>query len=63
MVFDDILADIEGNKKLSPIVSKLLLRGTKLSISLVFTSQSYLKGTKTKKLNATHFLSWKYLMN
>ena len=57
MVFDDILADIEGNKKLSPIVSKLLLRGKKLSISLVFISQSYLKGTKTKKLNATHFLS------
>ena len=57
IVFDDITADIEGNKKLSPIVSKLLLRGTKLSISLVFISQSYLKGTKTKKLNTTHFLS------
>ena len=53
-MFDDIISDVEGNKKLSPIVCKLLLRGTKLSISLVIISQSFLKGTKNKKINATH---------
>ena len=53
-MFDDIISDIEGNKKLSHIVCKLLLRGTKLSISLVIISQSYLKGTKYKKINLTH---------
>ena len=32
----DMTVDIETNKKLSPIVTELLLRGTKLNISLVF---------------------------
>ena len=36
MVFDDIEADIEANKKLSPMVTELLLWGRKLNISLVF---------------------------
>ena len=31
----DMTVDIETNKKLSPIVTELLLRGTKLNISLV----------------------------
>ena len=30
IVFDDIIGDIESNKKLSPIVTELFLRGTKL---------------------------------
>ena len=46
IVFDDIIADIEANKKLIPIVTKLFLRGRKLNISLVFISQSYLKVPK-----------------
>ena len=36
-VFDNIIADMESNKKLGPKVSKLL-RGRKLNISLVFIS-------------------------
>ena len=36
MVFDDIIADMELNKKLSPNVTELFLRGRKLNISLVF---------------------------
>ena len=36
MVFNDMIADMESNKKLSPIVTKLLLRGRKLNISFVF---------------------------
>ena len=43
IVFDDMIADIESNKNLSPIVTELFLRGGKLNISLVFVSQSYFK--------------------
>ena len=35
-VFDEMIADIESNKKLNPKVTELFLRGRKLSISLVF---------------------------
>ena len=45
---------MESNKKLSPIVTELFLRGGKLNISLVFISQSYFKVPKTIRLNATH---------
>ena len=41
--FDDVIADIESNKKLSPIVTELFLRGRKLNIFLDFISQSYFK--------------------
>ena len=56
IVFDDIIADMESNKKLSPIVTEWILRGRKLDISLVFISQSYFKVPKTIRLNATHYL-------
>ena len=36
MVFDDMI--VESNKKLRPIVTELLLGGTKLNISLVVIS-------------------------
>ena len=35
-MFEDMIAHIEANKKLSPIVIELFLRGRKLNISLVF---------------------------
>ena len=54
IVFDDKIADIESNEKLSPIVTELFLRGRKLNISLVFISQSYFKVPKTIRINATH---------
>ena len=53
-VFDDMIADIKSNKKLSLIVTELFLREKKLNITLVFISQSYFKVPKTIKLNATH---------
>ena len=56
IVFDDMIADMESNKKLSPMVTELILRGRKLNISLVFISQSYLKVTKTVRLSPTHFM-------
>ena len=59
IVFDDMIADTESNKRLSPIVTKLFLRGRKLNISLVSTSQSYLKVPKTIRLNATQYFIMK----
>ena len=35
IVFDDMIADMESNKKLSPKLTELFLRGRKLNISLV----------------------------
>ena len=39
--FDDVMADMIHNKKLNPVVTELFFRGRKLSISLVFITQSY----------------------
>ena len=39
IVFNDMIADMESNKKLSSIVTELFLRGRILNISLVFISQ------------------------
>ena len=40
IVFDDKIVDMPGNKKLQLIITKLLIRGRKLSISLIFTTKS-----------------------
>ena len=55
IVFDDMIADMINNKKLNSVLSQLFIRGTKLSISLVFIIQSYLKVPKDVRLNTTHF--------
>ena len=59
IVFDDITRDTKANKKLSPIVAELFLRGRKLVISLVFILQSYFKVFKTIRQNATHYFIMK----
>ena len=43
VVFNDMIADMEANKKVSPIVTELFLRGRKLNISLAVISKSYFK--------------------
>ena len=40
--------DVEGNKKLIPIVTELFPRGIKINLSLAYISQSYFKVPKTK---------------
>ena len=55
IVFDDMIADMIHNKKLDSIVTKLIIRGRKLNISLVFITQSYVKVPKNVRLNTTHF--------
>ena len=59
IVFDDMIADMEFNKKLSPKVNDLLLRGKKLNISLAFISQSYFEIPKAIRLNPTHYFIMK----
>ena len=54
IVFDDMIADMINNKKLNSIVTELFIRGRKLSISLVFITQSYFKVPKDVTLNTTH---------
>ena len=54
IVFDDTIADMEANKKLSPVVTELFLRVREINISLVFISQSFFKVLKSIRLNTTH---------
>ena len=59
IVNDDMTADMESNKKLSPIITKSFLRGRKINVLIVFISQSYFKVPKTIRLNATHYFTTK----
>ena len=59
IVFDDMIADMINNKKFNPLVTKLLIRGRKLNICIVFITQSYLKVPKDVRLNSTHFFIMK----
>ena len=43
IVFNDMIADMINNKNLNSVVTDLFIRDRKLSISLVFITQSYLK--------------------
>ena len=60
-MINELIADMESNKKLSPIVTELFLNGRKLSISFVFITQSYFKVPKTIRLTATHYFIMKIL--
>ena len=50
-----------SNKNLNLIVTKLLIRGIKLNISLVFITQSYFAAPKNITLNSTHYFVMKIL--
>ena len=53
-VFNDMMVDMDANKKLNSIVTELFLRGRKINIYLAFIAQSYFKVHKTIRINATH---------
>ena len=55
IVFDDIIAGMKANKKLSPRVTEFFLRERKLNILLVFISHYYLKVSKSMRLNSRHY--------
>ena len=50
IVFDDLIADIMGNKKSRSLVKELFIRGRKLNISLAFITQSYFSVPKDVRL-------------
>ena len=50
IVFDDVIADMETNKKSNPIVTELILRVRKYNISLAFMLQSIIKRLLVRKL-------------
>ena len=53
--FDDMIADNLSNKKPNQIITKLLIRGTKMNISVAFITQSYFVVPKNIKLNSTYY--------
>ena len=59
IVFDDMIADIMANKKCQAIIKELFIRCRKLSISLVFITQSYFSVPKDARLDSTHYLIMK----
>ena len=56
IIFDDMIADMLINKKLNLVVTELFIRGRKLNISLVFTTQSYFTAPNTNRLNSSHYV-------
>ena len=63
IMFYDMIAAIQSNKKLSPTFTELFLRGRKLNISLAFILQSYFKVPKTMKqhIYARHYFIMRIL--
>ena len=59
IVFDDMIAEVMTNKTFQAIIKELFIRCRKLSISLVFITQSYFSVPKEVRLNSTHYLIMK----
>ena len=55
IAFDDMIVNMVSNRKLNPIVTELFIRGRKLNISLLFTTQSYFAVAKNIRLNSTYY--------
>ena len=61
IIFDDMIADMLSNKKLNPVVTELFIRGGKLNISIVFSTQYYFVEPKIIRLNSTRYFIIKIL--
>ena len=59
IVFDDMIADIEYDKKIKRIIKELFFRALKINLSIVFITQSYFRALKDARLNSTHFILMK----
>ena len=55
LFFDNIIADVISNKKLSSVVTELFLREKKLNVSTVFITQSYFQVSRDIRIICTHF--------
>ena len=56
ILIDDMIADINTNKKFQAIIKELFTRCRKLNISLVFITQPYFSVPKYIRLNSTLYL-------
>ena len=59
ILFDDMISSIMTNKRFQAIIKKLFIICRKLSISLVFITQSYFTVPKDVRLNSTLYLIMK----
>ena len=59
IAFDDMIANMESNDKLSTIVTKSVSREKKVNASLVFILQFCFKVHKTIRLNAAYYCIFK----
>ena len=59
IVFDDMIADIEYNKKFKKIIKQLFYRARKINVSIIFIMQSYFRALKDARLNSTHYILMK----
>ena len=59
IVFDDMIADIEYNKKFKKLIKELFYRARKINVSVVFITQSYFRALKDATLNSTHYILMK----
>ena len=56
IVFDDMIADIEYNKKFKRIIKELFYRARKINVLIVFITQSYFRALMDARLNSTHYM-------
>ena len=54
-----MIPDMLSNKNLNQIVTQLFITGWKLTICLVFITQSHFAVPKNIRLNSAHYFSWK----
>ena len=59
IVFDDMIADIEYDKKFKRIIKELFFRACKINVSVVFLTQSYFRVLKDARLNSMHYILMK----
>ena len=59
MVFDDMIADMNTNKKIQSIVKELIVRGRNLSMCFVFIRKSFFLAPNDVRLNSTLYLIMK----
>ena len=59
IVFDDMIADIEYDKKFNRIIKGQFFRAHKINISIVFIMQSYFRALKDARLNSAHYILMK----
>ena len=59
IVFHDMIADIEYNKKFKRIIKEIFYRARKINLSIVFIMQSYFRALKDARLNSTHYILMK----